>query len=79
MNKPLHSSSPRLVPLLSEEQAATLLGLKRQTLAKWRVEGVGPPFVKVGGRSVRYKESDLIALIETRTFNNTTEAMNTKP
>ena len=75
MNKPIVTPSYRLAPLISEERAATLLGMKGQTLAKWRVEGVGPPFVKVG-RSVRYKEADLVAFIEARTFKNTTEALN---
>lgn len=69
------TSTPILVPLLSEERAAILLDLKRQTLAKWRVEGAGPPFVKAG-RSVRYKQSDIVAFIETRAFKNTIEAFN---
>lgn len=39
-------------------QAADYLGLKAPTLEKWRSEGGGPPFVKLG-RAVRYRVADL--------------------
>lgn len=47
-------------------QAAQYLGdLKPETLEAWRCRGGGPRFVKLG-RSVRYRESDLDAFIESR-------------
>jgi excisionase family DNA binding protein len=50
--------------LLTREQAAELLQLKPQTLAKWALDGRHLPVVKVGTRAVRYRLSDVRALIE---------------
>lgn len=59
--------------LLSPQQTAIKIGLAVQTLAKLRVSGGGPPFVKLG-RRVLYPESELYAWIEARPrFQNTTE------
>ena len=44
--------------LLTSDEAARELRLAKQTLARWRCEGVGPAFVKMGGR-VRYRRLDL--------------------
>lgn len=44
--------------VLDTRQAAELTRLSRQTLAKWRVTGDGPPFISLGSRIV-YSESDL--------------------
>jgi predicted DNA-binding transcriptional regulator AlpA len=50
--------------LMDEKEAATMLGMQRQTLAKWRMNGNpdAPPFVRVG-RSCRYKLSTIQAWI----------------
>lgn len=50
--------------LLKRPEAAELLGLKPQTLAKWAVTGANLPFVKVGTHSVRYRLSDICSYIE---------------
>jgi hypothetical protein len=39
--------------------AAAILGVAVQTLARWRVEGIGPSFVKVGPRLVAYPDDAL--------------------
>ena len=44
--------------LLTPEQVAGILKLSPATLARWRWDGSGPPFIKIGGR-VRYAESDV--------------------
>jgi predicted DNA-binding transcriptional regulator AlpA len=44
--------------LLTQEQAALLLGLKPPTLASWRHQGRGPRYLKIG-RSCFYRESDI--------------------
>ena len=60
--------------LLTREEAATILGLKPQTLAAWacRRKG-GLSYVKVGSR-VRYRLCDLTEFVEreTVTFESTT-------
>lgn len=39
--------------LLAPEQASDTLGFAVQTLARWRVEGKGPAYLKLG-RRIRY-------------------------
>jgi excisionase family DNA binding protein len=54
-------------PLLTEDQAADLLGVRPTTLQVWRCTRRYPlPYVKVG-RNVRYRASALQAFIESRT------------
>jgi excisionase family DNA binding protein len=51
---------------LSNQEAASYLGLKPQTLDVWRSSGrYSLPFVKIG-RRVFYRKSDLEAFIESR-------------
>lgn len=52
--------------LLTEDEAAALLGLKPQTLCVWRSAGrYQLPFLKVG-RLVRYRRKELEQWIESR-------------
>lgn len=44
--------------LITNDEAARLLGLKPQTLMMWRHESRGPAYVKVG-RYVYYRRTDL--------------------
>jgi excisionase family DNA binding protein len=56
-------------PLLTRDQAAEFLGVRAQTLAVWSTTGrYSLPLVRVG-RSVRYRTSDLVAWLESRTTN----------
>jgi hypothetical protein len=54
-----------LVPgdLLTEKEAAAILGARVQTLRNWRWRGEGPRFHKIGLRLVRYHRADLAAFI----------------
>jgi len=61
-------------PLLTSPETARYLGIKPQTLRKWRLTGHGPPYVRLGDspRSrVAYKLSDLEAWVAARTFEST--------
>lgn len=50
--------------ILTPEQAATMLGLKTQTLAVWRsVDRYKLPFLKIGSKTVRYRRSDVQAFL----------------
>jgi predicted DNA-binding transcriptional regulator AlpA len=51
--------------LLTPREAAQFLRLSLSWLAKARMRGDGPPYVKLG-RSVRYRESDLIGWLKAR-------------
>jgi predicted DNA-binding transcriptional regulator AlpA len=47
---------PQGDPLLNQEQAAVVIGVKPPTLAMWRHKGKGPPYSKIG-RSAFYRRS----------------------
>ena len=58
--------------LFKEKEAATVLGIKPGTLRKWRWEGKGPKFFKIGS-SVRYSIEDLQNYIAKARRQNTSE------
>jgi predicted DNA-binding transcriptional regulator AlpA len=74
-NKSKKQSFSDLDPALhiDEKKAAEYLGISHKTLQGYRVKGGGPPFIKVGERSVRYKIADLINWAENRKKKNTSE------
>jgi predicted DNA-binding transcriptional regulator AlpA len=49
--------------LLSTAEAAAVLGLREATLVAWRSRGTAdrPQPVRLGTRSVRYRETDVLA------------------
>ena len=49
---------------LSRAETAEMIGLQPQTLAKWAVVGMGPKFLKLNARVVRYRLSDVLAFLE---------------
>ncbi len=58
-------------PRLRPRDAARYLGIAAQTLARWRCEGVGPAFHKLGGAIVAYSLEDLDRwLLERRASSN---------
>lgn len=59
--------------LLTPKQLAALFAVNENTLAKWRLQGVGPKFVKIQ-RHVRYAANDVVRWTNERTFASTTEA-----
>jgi predicted DNA-binding transcriptional regulator AlpA len=63
------SAVPRL---LTPKEAAALYGVSISWLAKARMRGDGPPYVKVG-RSVRYSDAGLIQWAESRQRFSTRE------
>ena len=50
--------APQIDELVTTSEAAKNLGLKPNTLAKWRVSGAGPIYVTMD-RAIRYRVSDL--------------------
>jgi predicted DNA-binding transcriptional regulator AlpA len=56
-------------PLLNEEKAAHVAAVSRGTLRRWRRQGKGPPWHKLGdepGAAVRYDGSDLMVWLASR-------------
>ena len=50
--------------LLTQKDAAEILGVNTHTLENWRWRGIGPRARKIGQRLVRYHRADLAAFIE---------------
>lgn len=57
---------------LTTKQAAALLVLHPDTLRRYRREGDGPPFARIGG-AIRYKLAVLEAWMQQRTATSTAE------
>jgi predicted DNA-binding transcriptional regulator AlpA len=57
---------------LSADQAADLLGLAASTLAKMRLSGDGPAFIKMG-RRVAYRPDDIQHWLDTNRRLSTSE------
>jgi predicted site-specific integrase-resolvase len=61
-----------MIDLLDTKAVARTLGIARQTLARWRVEGISPPFVKCGSK-VMTRRDDLEAWLASRTRHSTSD------
>jgi predicted DNA-binding transcriptional regulator AlpA len=69
------TKAPTLTPferLLTAKETATLLGVSLSWLAKARLRGDGPLFIKIG-RAVRYPESAIRDYLKARTRTSTSE------
>lgn len=63
-----------LADLLTNEQAAALLGVKPNTLKVWRHKGKGPAFIKLGDTPqapVRYLHATVADWLAAKTFAST--------
>ena len=58
--------------LLTPRETATSLGVSLSWLAKARLRGDGPLYIKIG-RAVRYSESGIRDYVRARTRNSTSE------
>ncbi len=57
-------------PILSVSQTAEYLGSSSSTLAKQRMRGDGPEYIKLGNR-IRYRKSALDLYVDHNTYRNT--------
>jgi len=64
------TNTTNIPTLLNELQAAEILNIKATTLRRWRWEGIGPNFRKIGS-SVRYSPDDINSFIESASRQNT--------
>jgi hypothetical protein len=61
-----------VVHLLTPKDAAALLKVSLSWLAKARMRGDGPPFIKIG-RAIRYAEAALVQWMKSRQRLSTSE------
>ena len=67
--------------LLSEREAAKVLGVSPATLERWRLQGHSgekarapvPLFIRLGARAVRYDPDDLAAFIDAHRRTSTSD------
>jgi predicted DNA-binding transcriptional regulator AlpA len=55
------SAAAPSAPLLTAEDVAQITGLSTETLAQWRSQRKGIPFLKLSRNVVRYQQGDLDA------------------
>ena len=51
--------------MLTPDEVSELLGVPYATLARWRLNGVGPKWYRLG-RHVRYRPDEVAAWVETQ-------------
>ena len=59
--------------LLTTQQLAEIFQTSPRTIEGWRVTGGGPPFLRVGGRSVRYRWGAALEWLKPRLAQSTSE------
>lgn len=67
--------------LLTNAEAAAMLGLQPTTLEIWRTRGKGPKFVKLGCSKqapIRYNEQEIQSWLEAQCFNSTSAYPNSQ-
>lgn len=64
--------------LHTDDSVSHTLGVKISTLRKWRREGGGPPWVRLGKRLIGYLESDIQAWLAGQRYNSTADELNSK-
>lgn len=64
---------PKPIETLTEVQLAESLMISIKTLQRWRLEGGGPPFIKISRRCVRYRIDDVHEWMNKKLRENTLE------
>lgn len=58
---------------LSTREVADLLGMSPHTINRWRYEGTGPKFVRIGSKVCRYRAEDVEQWINEQEEGNNVE------
>lgn len=73
LNDILKSSPGWLDEAVDTAEASHIIGFPVCTLHTWRSRGDGPPFLKIGARSVRYQRRTLLQWMAERQRRNTAD------
>ena len=52
--------------VLTEAETARVIGASASGVRKWRREGSGPPYIRIGSRLIRYSAEDVQAWLDNR-------------
>ena len=63
----------RVEELLTQTDAAEILKIGARSLEQWRYKGIGPKFVRISGRAIRYRQSDIDAWVQANVRQSTSE------
>lgn len=66
----LHDTVDLSGEFLTDAQLCALLHVDDRTTLRWRIDGEGPPFVRVGQRRVLYRRNDVDGWIAARTYKH---------
>jgi len=55
---------------LTDAQLCEWLQVEDRTTFRWRRDGTGPPFLRLGSRQIRYRRSDVERWLTERTFQH---------
>jgi len=72
---PPQPQQPTAVPiqLLDAHAAAEFLGLTPTTLGRWRMEKIGPNYLKMGGTRVRYRMDQLLDFVQAQAVSTSSD------
>jgi predicted DNA-binding transcriptional regulator AlpA len=73
MTAPISKTSIGIERLLTPKEAADLLRVSMSWLAKARMRGDGPSYIKLNGRSIRYTVAALLQWMKSRQRSSTSE------
>ena len=59
--------------MLDTKAVAAWLGIAPITIAKGRCTGLGPPYVRLTPKAIRYRKSDVEKWLNEQTFSNTAQ------
>ena len=59
--------------LIDEKAAARFLKVSVRTVQGWRIKGIGPRFVRLSARAIRYTRRGLIAHSESKLVTSTSD------
>ncbi len=57
-----------LQEFLTDSDAAAMLGVTTRTMLRWRSDGDGPKYVRLGVRRLAYRRGDIMAWAADRTY-----------
>jgi predicted DNA-binding transcriptional regulator AlpA len=70
---PLVREAATFAAALNENDVARIIGVQVKTLRNWRVQEVGPRFIRTGPKLVRYRPSDVLAWQEANLRRSTSD------